>query len=52
MQKLARNDSFYDAFLYGRRRDLVFVMHDFAHPKYGVYTGFAEHTYEVGAIRL
>jgi hypothetical protein len=52
MQKLARNDSFYDAFLYGRRRDLVFVLHDFAHSKYGVYTGFAEHTYEVERIRL
>jgi hypothetical protein len=52
MRKLARNDSFYDAFLYGRRRDLVFVLHDFAHPRYADYTGFAEHTYRVEAIRL
>lgn len=51
MLKLARNDSFYDAWLYGRRRDLVFVLHDFAHPQYGAYTGFAEHVYEVEAIR-
>lgn len=46
-KKIARRNSFYDSFVYGRRSSLIFEMHDFEHPRYAGYTGFAAHTVDV-----
>jgi hypothetical protein len=50
-RKIARHESFYNDYVYGRRASLFFTMHDFEHPQYNVYTGFAAHTVDQERIK-
>lgn len=50
-RKIARHESFYSDFIYGRKAPLFFTMHDFDHPRYSEYTGFAAHTVDQDRIR-